>query len=96
MEQHRHGETIKELKKNDRRLKELVFQVEEERKAQMRLHDLNEQLQSKIKIYKRQIEEAGATKLDAFCSFVSFSLSLFRGHRRDEFGEISKSAKRIG
>ena len=86
---------MKELKKNDRRLKELVFQIEEERKAQMRLQELNDQLQSKIKIYKRQIEEAGATKNAAFCSIVS-SLSLFRRHRRDEFGQISKSSERIG
>ncbi len=59
MEQHRHQETLKELRKNDRRLKELVFQVEEDRKNQLRLQDLTEKLQNKIKIYKRQVEEAG-------------------------------------
>jgi hypothetical protein len=59
MEQHRHQETLKELRKNDRRLKELVFQVEEDRKNQLRLQDLSEKLQNKIKIYKRQVEEAG-------------------------------------
>jgi predicted RNase H-like nuclease (RuvC/YqgF family) len=59
MEQHRHQETLKELRKNDRRLKELVFQVEEDRKNQSRLQDLTEKLQNKIKIYKRQVEEAG-------------------------------------
>ncbi|CAF1220495.1 unnamed protein product [Adineta steineri] len=58
LEQHRHQETLKELRKNDRRLKELVFQAEEDRKNQTRLQDLIEKLQSKIKIYKRQIEEA--------------------------------------
>jgi myosin heavy chain 6/7 len=59
MEQHRHQETLKELRKNDRRLKELVFQVEEDRKNQLRLQDLTEKLQTKIKVYKRQVEEAG-------------------------------------
>ena len=59
MEQHRHQETLKELRKNDRRLKELVFQVEEDRKNQLRLQDLTEKLQNKIKVYKRQVEEAG-------------------------------------
>jgi len=59
LEQHRHQETIKELRKNDRRLKELVFQAEEDRKNQLRLQDLSAQLQNKIKIYKHQVEEAG-------------------------------------
>ena len=59
MEQHRHQETLKELRKNDRRLKELVFQVEEDRKNQVRLQDLTEKLQNKLKVYKRQVEEAG-------------------------------------
>jgi uncharacterized 2Fe-2S/4Fe-4S cluster protein (DUF4445 family) len=40
-------------------LKELVFQAEEDRKNQSRLQDLSEKLQNKIKIYKRQVEEAG-------------------------------------
>lgn len=59
VEQRRHEETLKELRKNDRRLKELVFQTEEERKNQIRLQDLSEKLQAKIKVYKRQVEEAG-------------------------------------
>ena len=59
MEQHRHQETLKELRKNDRRLKEVVFQVEEDRKNQLRLQDLTEKLQNKMKVYKRQVEEAG-------------------------------------
>jgi hypothetical protein len=59
LEQHRHQETLKELRKNDRRLKELAFQAEEDRKNQLRLQDLSEKLQNKIKIYKRQVEEAG-------------------------------------
>ncbi|CAF0951774.1 unnamed protein product [Rotaria sp. Silwood1] len=58
LEQNRHQETLKELRKNDRRLKELVFQVEEDRKNQLRLQDLTEKLQSKVKVYKRQVEEA--------------------------------------
>jgi len=44
-------------------LKELVFQAEEDRKNQLRLQDLSEKLQNKIKIYKRQVEEAGKLKL---------------------------------
>ena len=73
LEQHRHQETLKELRKNDRRLKELVFQAEEDRKNQLRLQDLSEKLHSKIKIYKRQVEEAGQFAI----SSVRFSLSFF-------------------
>ena len=58
IEQRHHQETIKEVRKNDRRLKELVFQAEEDRKNQSRLQDLTEKLQSKLKVYKRQTEEA--------------------------------------
>ena len=50
---------MKELRKNDRRLKELAFQAEEDRKNQLRLQDLSEKLQGKLKVYKRQVEEAG-------------------------------------
>ena len=58
LEQRHHQETIKEVRKNDRRLKELAFQTEEDRKNQARLQDLIEKLQNKMKVYKRQIEEA--------------------------------------
>ena len=73
LEQHRHQETLKELRKNDRRLKELAFQAEEDRKNQLRLQDLTEKLQSKIKVYKRQVEEAGL-----FFLFFHWSSSLIR------------------
>ena len=66
---------MKELRKNDRRLKELAFQAEEDRKNQQRLQDLSEKLQNKIKLYKRQVEEAGqwTVCIDA----TSDSLGLF-------------------
>ena len=58
MEQRHHQETLKEVRKNDRRLKELVFQAEEDRKNQARLQDLVEKLNNKLKVFKRQAEEA--------------------------------------
>ena len=69
---------MKELKKTDRRLKELVLQIEEDRKGQMRLQDLNDQLQSKIKIYKRQIEEAGEETFVLFCLLPSYHCRSFQ------------------
>jgi len=46
------------MRKADRRLKELAFQADEDRKNQERLQDLIDKLQNKIKVYKRQVEEA--------------------------------------
>lgn len=57
-EQRRHAETQKNMRKADRRLKELAFQSDEDRKNQERLQDLVDKLQAKIKTYKRQVEEA--------------------------------------
>ncbi|MBN3312154.1 MYH16 protein, partial [Atractosteus spatula] len=57
-EQKRHVETVKNLCKNERRLKELVFQTEEDHKTNQRMQELVEKLQNKLKSYKRQIEEA--------------------------------------
>ena len=57
-EQRRHAETQKNARKSDRRMKELAFQCDEDRKIQERLQDMIEKLQAKIKLYKRQVEEA--------------------------------------
>ena len=57
-ESRRHVETQKNARKSDRRLKELAYQVEEDRKNADILQDLVDKLQMKIKTYKRQAEEA--------------------------------------
>jgi len=57
-ERRRHGDALKHLRKSERRIKELCFQAEEDRKNQDRMQELTEGLAAKIKSYKRQIEEA--------------------------------------
>nr|VZI50304.1 unnamed protein product [Spirometra erinaceieuropaei] len=57
-EQRRHGETQKNYRKVDRRLKEVALQAEEDKKNYDRMQELVDQLQGKIKTYKRQVEEA--------------------------------------
>merc|ERR1712109_301834 len=52
------GETYKTFQKSERRIKELQFQQDEDRKNQDRMSDLAQKLQQKIKTYKKQIEEA--------------------------------------
>lgn len=66
-EQKRHVETVKALRKNERRLKELTFQSEEDQKTNQRMQELVEKLQSKLKSYKRQIEETVSSIVHLLC-----------------------------
>merc|ERR1712025_212120 len=51
-------EVHKSITKGERKVKELLFQQEENKKNQDRITDLVDKLQQKIKSYKKQIEEA--------------------------------------
>ena len=57
-ESRRLADSAKNLRKSERRIKELTYSSDEDRKNHERMQDLVEQLQGKIKIYKKQIEEA--------------------------------------
>ena len=52
------GENMKAHQRSERKIKELQFQNDEDRKNQDRMSDLASKLQQKIKTYKKQIEEA--------------------------------------
>merc|ERR1711872_602113 len=56
--QSRTQENYKAFQRAERRIKELQFQQDEDRKNQDRMSDLAQKLQAKIKTYKQQIEEA--------------------------------------
>merc|ERR1712178_588340 len=56
--QARTGENMKAHQRSERKIKELQFQNDEDRKNQDRMSDLASKLQQKIKTYKKQIEEA--------------------------------------
>merc|ERR1711931_51997 len=56
--QGRTSENAKGFQKSERRVKELVFQIDEDKKNQDRMSELATKLQQKIKTYKKQIEEA--------------------------------------
>jgi chromosome segregation ATPase len=66
-EQRRHQETDKNYRKAERRVKELDFQVEEDKKNTERLTDLIDKLQGKLKVYKRQAEEAVCFIMHFYC-----------------------------
>merc|ERR1711935_1175900 len=57
-ENRRMAEGQKNLRKSERSIKELSFASDEDRKNHERMQALIDQLQSKIKCYKKQIEEA--------------------------------------
>merc|ERR1711881_367280 len=52
------SETYKGFQKAERRIKELQFQTDEDKRNQDRMTELASKLQQKIKTYKKQIEEA--------------------------------------
>ena len=57
-ENRRFGDAQKNFRKSERRIKELTYAADEDRKNQERMQGLVDQLQGKIKSYKKQIEEA--------------------------------------
>merc|ERR1712154_460097 len=57
-EQRRFADSQKNLRRSERTIKELTYASDEDRKNHERMQQLIEQLQSKIKSYKKQIEEA--------------------------------------
>merc|ERR1712098_400296 len=57
-ETRRYGDVTKNLRKSERTIKELTFQGDEDRKNHERMQALIDQLQGKVKSYKKQIEEA--------------------------------------
>ena len=57
-EQRRTADATKNQKKLERKLKEVVYAGEEDKKNLVRLQDLVDKLQTKVKTYKRQAKEA--------------------------------------
>ncbi|XP_031698001.1 myosin-7-like, partial [Anarrhichthys ocellatus] len=69
MEQKRSDEYLKGVRRNEKRVKELTYQSEEDRKTLLRMQELIDKLQTKVKSYKRQTENA---EEQVSCSTVRF------------------------
>merc|ERR1712111_102163 len=54
----RFADVSKNLRKSERSIKELIFSADEDKKNHERMQALIDQLQGKVKSYKKQIEEA--------------------------------------
>merc|ERR1712228_878293 len=57
-ENRRKGDICKNLRKSERTISELTFAADEDKKNHERMQALIDQLQGKVKSYKKQIEEA--------------------------------------
>merc|ERR1711920_707718 len=82
-ENRRCADAQKNLRKSERRIKELTYASDEDRKNHERMQALIDQLQSKIKSYKKQIEEAE--------EIAALNLAKFR-QAQAQLGEASQSA----
>merc|ERR1711939_762379 len=82
--QARTGEAAKAYQRAERKCKELVFSSGEDKKNQDRMTDLASKLQSKIKTYKQQIEEAE--------EIAALNLAKFR-KAQQELEEVEERAK---
>merc|ERR1711971_1476510 len=82
--QARTGESAKAYQRSERKCEELVFSSGEDKKNQDRMTDLASKLQSKIKTYKQQIEEAE--------EIAALNLAKFR-KAQQELEEVEERAK---
>jgi len=80
----RTSENMKGSQRAERKVKELLFQQEEDKKNQDRMSELASKLQQKIKTYKQQIEEAE--------EIAALNLAKFRKSQQ-EFEESEERAK---
>ena len=82
-ENRRMADALKNLRKSERRIKEMSYATDEDRKNHERMQALVDQLQSKIKTYKKQIEEAE--------EIAALNLAKFR-QVQAQYGEASERA----
>merc|ERR1712152_83096 len=80
-------ESVKAFQRSDRKVKELKFAQDEDKKNQDRMSDLANKLQQKIKTYKQQIEEAE--------EIAALNLAKFR-KAQQELEETEERAKLAG
>merc|ERR1739838_829842 len=88
-EQRRHADTLKNYRKMDRRLKELTFQADEDRKSQTRMQELVEKLQLKLKQYKKMAEDA---EEQANSNLAKFRKATHDLEEAEERADMSESA----
>merc|ERR1711863_50023 len=97
-ENRRFADGQKNLRKSERRIKELTFAGDEDRKNHQRMQSLVDQLQGKIKAYKKQIEEAEEITALNLAKFRKVQGALSEAEARADLNEsaLAKSRARGG
>lgn len=83
------------LRKSERRNKEISYQGEEDKKNLVRMKDLVEKLQTKVKTYKRQCEETVSFTQGYSCEKCYSTKLYVGGASKYQPCKIQKTATRI-
>merc|ERR1712073_245727 len=86
-ENRRFSDAQKNLRKSERRIKEITYSSDEDRKNQERMQTLIDQLQGKIKTYKKQIEEAEEIAALNLAKYRQAQASLQESEQRADLNE---------
>ena len=81
------GDAQKNLRRSERHIKELTFAADEDRKNHERMQGLIDQLQGKIRSYKKQIEEAEEIAALNLAKFRKVQGSLSEASERADLSE---------
>merc|ERR1712226_1803679 len=92
-EARRCGDAVKNLRKSERRIKEMTYASDEDRKNHERMQALIDQLQSKIKSYKKQIEEAEEIAALNLAKFRQVQANLGDSSERADINEQALAKK---
>ena len=97
-ESRRFADAQKNLRRSERRIKELAFAGDEDRKNHERMQGLIDGLQGKIKSYKKQIEEAEEIAALNLAKFRKVQGALGEAEARADLNEsaLAKSRARGG
>merc|ERR1712183_1096740 len=86
-ESRRLADAQKNLRRSERHVKELAYTQEEDRKNHERMQGLIDQLQGKIKSYKKQIEEAEEIAALNLAKFRQVQVNLSQSSERADLNE---------
>ena len=96
-ESRRMGDAQKNLRKSERTIKELTFASDEDKKNHQRMQSLIDQMQGKIKSYKKQIEEAEEIAALNLAKFRQVHAQLADAEERADLNEKALAkAKAVG
>merc|ERR1712141_718570 len=86
-ENRRFSDSQKNLRKSERKIKEITYSSDEDRKNHERMQALIDQLQLKIKTYKKQIEEAEEIAALNLAKFRQTQATLQESEERADLNE---------